>query len=335
MATIQGLAVHAAGAELLPLKYDPGDLRPHDVEVTITHCGVCHSDVHLIDNDWGVSQFPFIPGHEIVGTVREAGAEVAHLKAGDRVGIGWQADSCGSCEWCRRGEENLCAHAQPTCVGRHGGYADAVRVSARFAVKLPEELDSDSAAPLLCGGITVYSPLRSLGVNPASRVGVIGIGGLGHLALQFARAFGAEVTAFSTSPAKEDEAMELGAHRFVNSRESKALKAVEGSLDLILSTINATQDWNAHMAALRPHGSLCLVGVPPAPVSVAAYPMIAGARCVRGSNTGGPGLIEEMLDVASRHRVAARTENFRMAQANQALARVRKNHVRYRAVLGN
>jgi alcohol/geraniol dehydrogenase (NADP+) len=333
MATIQGFAVHAAGAELLSFKYEPGDLRPEDVEVRITHCGVCHSDVHLIDNDWGLSQFPFIPGHEIVGTVRQVGKGVAHLAVGDRVGIGWQADSCGVCEWCRRGEENLCAQSQPTCVGRHGGYADAVRVNARFAIKLPEDLDSAATAPLLCAGITVYTPLRTFGISPASRVGVIGIGGLGHLALQFARAFGAEVTAFSTSPGKEEEAMALGAHRFVNSRENKAMKAVEGSQDLILSTINAEQDWGAYVAALRPHGTLCLVGVPPTPVSVAAFPLIAGMRGVCGSNTGGPGRIAEMLDVAARHKIAATTENFRMADANQVLGRVRKNHVRYRAVL--
>src|SRR5580658_2255163 len=263
MATIQGFAVHAAGAELLPLKYDPGELRPQDIEVRITHCGVCHSDLSLIDNDWGMSHYPFIPGHEIVGTVRQVGATVSHFAPGDRVGIGWQADSCGHCEWCRRGEENLCAQAQPTCVGRHGGYADAVRVNARFAVKLPEGLDSNAAAPLLCGGITVYSPLRDAGISPASRVGVIGIGGLGHLALQFARAFGAEVTAFSTSPAKEPDARSLGADHFVNTRETKTLKKLAGNFDLILSTVEADQDWNAYIAALRPNGVLCFVGVPP------------------------------------------------------------------------
>jgi alcohol/geraniol dehydrogenase (NADP+) len=335
MPSIQGYGVHAAGAELLPLRYDPGDLRPQDVEVRITHCGVCHSDLHLIDNDWGMSQYPFIPGHEIVGAVTAVGEAVRHLAPGDRVGIGWQADSCGSCEWCRRGEDNLCAQAQPTCVGRHGGYAEAVRVNARFAVKLPEALDSQTAAPLLCAGITVYQPLRTTGITPASRVGVIGIGGLGHLALQFARAFGAEVTAFSTSLAKEAEAFELGAHRFVHSRDNKALKSVEGSQDLILSTINAAQEWNAYVGALRPHGTLCLVGVPPKPVAVEAFPLIAGARCVCGSNTGSPARIAEMLDVAARHNVAARTEAFKMAEANQAIGRLRKNHVHYRAVLAN
>jgi uncharacterized zinc-type alcohol dehydrogenase-like protein len=335
MPSIQGYGVHAAGAELLPLRYDPGDLRSQDVEVCITHCGVCHSDLSLIDNDWGMSQYPFIPGHEIVGTVTAAGEAVRHLAPGDRVGIGWQADSCGGCEWCRKGEENLCAQAQPTCVGRHGGYAESVRVNARFAVKLPEALDSQTAAPLLCAGITVYQPLRTAGINPASRVGVIGIGGLGHLALQFARAFGAEVTAFSTSLAKESDALKLGAHRFVHSRDNKALKAVEGTQDLILSTINAAQEWNAYIGALRPHGTLCVVGVPPKPVSVEAFPLIAGARCVCGSNTGSPARIAEMLDVAARHGVAARTETFKMAEANQAIGRLRKNNMHYRAVLAN
>ncbi len=335
MPAIQGYAVHAAGAELLPLRYDRGDLLPQDVEVSISHCGVCHSDLSLIDNDWGLSQYPFIPGHEIVGTVTEVGSAVRHLAAGDRVGIGWQADSCGICEWCRKGEENLCAQAQPTCVGRHGGYAEAVRVNARFAVKLPEALDSQTTAPLLCAGITVYQPLRCAGVNPSSRVGVIGIGGLGHLALQFARAFGAEVTAFSTSVDKEAEALELGAQRFVHSRESKAMKAVEGTQDLIISTVNAAQEWNAYVSALRPQGTLCLVGVPPKPVSVEAFPLIAGARCVCGSNTGSPARIAEMLDVAARHGIGARTELFRMGDANQAIARLRRNTVHYRVVLAN
>jgi alcohol/geraniol dehydrogenase (NADP+) len=333
MATIQGYAVYAAGAELLPLKYEAGELRPQDIEVRISHCGVCHSDVHLIDNDWGMSRYPFIPGHEIIGTVSAVGSLVKHFELEDRVGIGWQADSCGHCEWCRRGEENLCAQAQPTCVHRHGGYAEAVRVNARFAVKIPETLDSETAAPLLCGGITVYNPLRTLGVNPSSRVGVIGIGGLGHLALQFARAFGAEVTAFSTSAAKEAEALSFGAQRFVNSRESKGLKALEGAFDLILSTINADQDWSAYISALRPHGTLCFVGAPLKPVTVPMFPLIATTKGLCGSNTGSPSRLAEMLDVAARHRIGAKTERYKMSEVTQAIKKVRKNQVRYRAVL--
>ncbi|HTD54897.1 MAG TPA: NAD(P)-dependent alcohol dehydrogenase [Silvibacterium sp.] len=335
MAVIKGYAVHAAGAELLPFKYDPGELKPGDVEVSITHCGVCHSDASLIDNDWGTSQYPFIPGHEIVGTIAEVGSAVAGFAVGDRVGIGWQADSCGRCEWCRKGEENLCPQAQPTCVHRHGGYAESVRVSARFAVKIPAALESETTAPLLCAGITVYSPLRTLGINPSSRVGVIGIGGLGHLAIQFARVFGAEVTAFSSTANKEDEALGLGAHRFVNSRESKAVNGLAGSLDLILSTANADQDWNGYVNTLRPHGTLCFVGVAPKPISLATFPLIASMRCVCGSNIGSPSQIAEMLDVAARHGVKAKVERFKMSEANLAVKRVKKSQVRYRAVLSH
>ena len=335
MAQIQGLAAHAAGAELLPFRYDPGELGAHEVEIGISHCGICHSDLHLISNDWGISQYPFIPGHEIIGTVVAAGTGVHSIKPGQRVGLGWQANSCGECEWCSRGLENLCPSMEATCVRRHGGYANRVRANARFVMRIPDALPSEQAAPLLCGGITVYSPLREHGVNPSSRVGVVGIGGLGHIAIQFARVFGAEVTAFSTSTGKEEEARSLGAHYFVNSRESKAMKEVAGSFDFILNTANADQDWNVYVQALRPTGALCFVGVPPSPVSLQAFPLIAGVRTVTGSPIGSPQRIREMLDVAARHGVQATTECFAMARANEAIEKVKKYKVRYRAVLAN
>jgi uncharacterized zinc-type alcohol dehydrogenase-like protein len=335
MARIQGLAVHAAGAELLPYGYEPGTLGPQEVEIAISHCGICHSDIHLISNDWGISQYPFIPGHEIVGTVAAVGQSVRTLTVGKRVGLGWQSNSCGECEWCVRGMENLCPSAEGTCVHRNGGYAERVRANSRFVIPIPDALSSEHAAPLLCGGITVYNPLRSHGVNPSSRVGVIGIGGLGHMAIQFARVFGAEVTAFSTSAGKEEEARALGAHHFVNSRESKALKEVAGTFDFILSTINADQDWGIYIQALRPTGTLCFVGVPPSPVSVHAFPLISGLRSISGSPTGSPSMIGEMLDVAARHGVKAQTESFPMSKANEAIEKVKKNKVRYRAVLAN
>jgi len=335
MARIQGLAVHAAGAELLPYHYDPGTLGPQEVEIAISHCGICHSDIHLISNDWGISHYPFIPGHEIVGTVAAVGEGVRTLAVGKRVGLGWQSNSCGECEWCIRGMENLCPAAEGTCVHRNGGYAERVRANSRFVFPIPDSLGSEHAAPLLCGGITVYSPLRAHGVNPSSRVGIIGIGGLGHMAIQFARVFGAEVTAFSTSAGKEEEARALGAHHFVNSRESKALKEVAGTFDFIVSTINADQDWSIYIQALRPTGTLCFVGVPPSPVSVHAFPLISGLRSISGSPTGSPSMIREMLDVAARHGVKAQTESFPMAKANEAIEKVKKNKVRYRAVLAN
>ncbi|HXC95707.1 MAG TPA: NAD(P)-dependent alcohol dehydrogenase [Edaphobacter sp.] len=335
MSEIHGLGVHAAGAQLLAYKYDPGALGANEVEIKISHCGVCHSDVHLIDNDWGLSKYPFIPGHEIVGNVVAVGSAVKDRSVGERVGVGWQADSCGICEWCRRGEEQFCAQAQPTCVGRNGGFADKIRVNSRFAVAMPTALDSEHAAPLLCAGITVYSPLRSHRVRPSSRVGVIGIGGLGHLGIQFAKAFGAEVTAFSTSKDKENEARELGAHNFVNTRDTGALKKIAGSFDLLLSTVSADQDWQAYVNALRPKGTLCLVGAASKPMQIQAFSVISGNKSVSGSNTGSPGEIAEMLDVAARHGVKAVTEKFTMAKANDAVARVKKSQVRYRAVLVN
>jgi uncharacterized zinc-type alcohol dehydrogenase-like protein len=335
MPDIHGLATYAAGAELLSYKYAVEDLGDDDVEVKISHCGVCHSDVHLIDNDWGISKYPFIPGHEIVGTVTAIGSRVRDRKPGERVGIGWQANSCGICEWCRQGDEHLCAQSQPTCIGRNGGYADAIRVNSRFAIPVPEALESENVAPLLCGGITVYSPLRNWLARPSSRVGVIGIGGLGHMGLQFARAFGCEVTAFSTSTDKEAEAKSLGAHQFVNTRDNGALKKVGGSFDLILSTVSADQDFQSFISALRPKGTLVVLGASPSPMQISAFSLLAGQKAIAGSPTGSPRDLHEMLDVAARHNVKAITESFPMKKANEAIARVKKNQVRYRAVLKN
>jgi len=335
MSEIHGLGVHAAGAQLLAYKYDPGALQPNEVEIKISHCGVCFSDIHLIDNDWGMSKYPFIPGHEIVGTVVAVGSAVKDRAVGDRVGVGWQADSCGICEWCLQGDEHLCAKAQPTCVGRNGGFADKVRVNSKFAVPVPQVLESENVAPLLCAGITVYSPLRNHSVRPSSRVGVVGIGGLGHLGIQFAKAFGAEVTAFSTSKDKEAEARKLGAHNFVNTRDTGALKKIAGSFDLLLSTVSADQDWQAYVAALRPKGMLCIVGASPSPIQVQAFSLIGGQKAVSGSTIGSPRDLHEMLDVAARHGVKAVTERFAMAKANDAVAKVKKSQVRYRAVLAN
>ena len=335
MPEIRGLAAHAAGAQLLSYKYSVGELGPHEVEVKITHCGVCHSDIHLINNDWGLSKYPFIPGHEIVGTVTGVGSEVTDRTLGERVGIGWQADSCGICEWCRQGDEHLCAKAQPTCVGRNGGYADAIRVNAKFAIPVPEGLESENVAPLLCAGITVYSPLRNWLARPSSHVGVVGIGGLGHLGLQFARAFGCEVTAFSTSKDKEAEARELGAHNFVNTRENGEIKKAAGSLDLILSTVSADQDFQSFVSLLRPKGTLVVLGASPSPMQISAFSLIGGQKAIAGSPSGSPRDLHEMLEVAARHKVKAITEKFAMKDANKAVEKVKKNQVRYRAVLAN
>lgn len=333
--TIHAQAAMASKQSLKPFQYEPAALGPHDVEIAITHCGICHSDIHLIDNDWSMSSYPLVPGHEIIGTVADAGPAVKNLKQGQRVGVGWQRGSCLVCEQCVGGDENLCAESRATCVGNHGGFADRIRMDSRFAFAIPETLASENAAPLLCGGATVYSPLKHYGVVPPMRVGVIGIGGLGHLALQFANAFGCEVTAFSSTPEKEKEARDFGAHHFIASTNPAALKKAAGSLDFILSTVFASLDWNTYLQLLRPNGRLCFVGVPAAPIQVHIGSILSGQKSICASVIGSRGTIREMLDFAARHDIEAMTEVMPLADVNKALEKLRANKARYRMVLRN
>ena len=245
-------AAMAAKESLRPFQYEPKELAACEVEMNITHCGICHSDVHLIDNDWGISPYPLVPGHEIIGSVSALGTNVTTLKIGQRVGVGWQRGACLECDYCGRGEENLCLRAVPTCVGGYGGFATRIRVDRHFVFPIPDALDSATAAPLLCGGVTVFTPLRVFGVTPVMRVGVIGIGGLGHLALQFARAFGCEVTAFSSTPTKEPEARQFGAQHFVASSDAQAMAKAANSLDFLFATTSVGMDWNALLNVIRP-----------------------------------------------------------------------------------
>jgi alcohol/geraniol dehydrogenase (NADP+) len=330
---IHGFAASKAKSTLEPLSYAPKPLGPSDVEVKITHCGICHSDIHLIDNDWHMSHYPFIPGHEVVGTVSDAG-QYAVLKRGQRVGIGWQSASCMECEWCIKGEENLCVRAEATCVGRNGGYADTIHVDSRFAFPIPESISSEEAAPLLCGGITVYSPLRRY-VKPSMKVGVIGIGGLGHMAIQFAHAMGCEVTAFSTSPEKKNEAHDFGATHFIMVKDVDQMNKAKNSLDFIIFTSTHGVNWATYLDILRPCGTLCIVGADPEPMTISGSTLLAGNKQVVGSNTGGRAAILEMLDFAARHSIKAQVEIMYMKDANEAVAKVRKNDARYRVVLKN
>jgi uncharacterized zinc-type alcohol dehydrogenase-like protein len=273
-----------------------------------------------------------VPGHEIVGTVTACGAEVGHLESGQRVGVGWQRGACLGCDACGRGEENLCAAHVATCVDNHGGFADRIRVDGRFAFPVPEGLSSESAAPLLCGGITVYSPLRRW-TRPSTRVGVVGIGGLGHLALQFARAMGCEVTAISSSPDKAAEARGFGAHHFLATGEPKAMRSAAGTLDFVLSTVFVGQDWTGLLGALRPNGVLCFVGAPAEPLSLHVGALLGGQKTITTSVIGGRPGIREMLSFAARHGVAAKTQLRPLAEADAALGEVRQGRARYRIVL--
>jgi uncharacterized zinc-type alcohol dehydrogenase-like protein len=335
--TIYAYAALAEKQNLEPFQYEPPDLGPYDIEVKISHCGICHSDIHLIDNDWGSSEYPLVPGHEIVGEITGMGSSVRHLEKGQRVGIGWQRSACLTCEFCERGEENLCPHSQATCVrdGNYGGFADVIRSDGRFVFPIPDNLSSSDVGPLLCGGITVYSPLRRYDVDPTMRMGVIGIGGLGHLALQFASAFGCEVTAFSTTAEKEDEAKSFGAHRFVCSTDSAAMKSAANSLDFMISTLYVDLDWEAYLAILRRNGKLCVVGGSRHPITAPFAAILTGQKSICGSLIGGRAMIREMLDFAARHHIQAKTEIVSMSEANAAVDKVRMGKARYRMVLKN
>lgn len=330
---IKGYAAFEAKQELKNYEYKPGNLGAYDVLIKITHCGICHSDIHLIDNDWMMSNYPFIPGHEIIGEVEETGASVKNLKPGMRVGVGWQSGSCLDCEWCASGQENLCPQQTATCVGKNGGFADHIISDSHFVFPIPEKLTSENAAPLLCGGITVFSPLKNYGVKPYHKVGVIGIGGLGHLAIQFARAMGCEVTAFSSSANKEAEARKFGAHNFVNSTDANALKKVANTLDFIISTVHVKLDWMSYLNILKPNGKLCFVGASVSTLDIPAMAFVLGQKTVCGSVIGGRASIAEMLEFAARHNIVAQTELFPIAEVNKAIEKVRNNTIRYRAVL--
>jgi uncharacterized zinc-type alcohol dehydrogenase-like protein len=333
MPHIRAWAAQSAGGPLQRFDYDPGPLAPDEVEIAVEHCGICHSDLALIDSEWGPSSYPVVPGHEVVGRVTALGSEAKGLKPGQRVGLGWHARSCLHCRLCLGGEQHLCRQRVPSIVGRHGGFADRVRAQWAWCLPLPETLDAASAGPLMCGGITVFSPLVIHDVLPTDRVGVVGIGGLGHLALRFARAWGCEVTAFTSSAAKREEALALGAHRTVSSVDGAELKAAAGSLDFLMVTAGATLDWDALIATLAPKGRLHLVGVVTDRMQLRSGALLSGQRSVSGSPTGSPATLAQMLDFAARHHITAQVERFAMGDVNEAIARLRAGRLRYRAVL--
>ncbi len=328
--TFHALAQPAPRAPLQALAIDvPAPPQGHDVDVDVMTCSVCHSDVHLLDGDWGDVARPLVPGHEIVGRVARAG-DRAQLAIGTVVGIGWQAGSCGACAACLSAREHLCTGGKVrTCVGRAGGFAQQVRVDARFCFELPSALDPGSAAPLLCAGLTVFSPLERLGVQAGMRVGVVGIGGLGHLAVRFARALGAAVLAFDPDASKRDLVLSLGATELVDARGPLPPAAV----DLLLVTTHAPLVWNDWLRVLDLEGTLCLVGVPGAPLHISADPLMDEQKKVTGSVIGSPATMRRMLALAARDTIAPIVEHLPLARANEAVARVRDGAARMRVVL--
>lgn len=333
MTRIRAWAAPAAKQKLERHDYDPGPLGDEEVEVAVEYCGMCHSDLSMIDNDWGMAAYPLVPGHEVVGRIVALGARVKGLTRGQQVGVGWTSASCMHCAPCIDGDQHLCGTAQATIVGHHGGFAERVRAHWAWAIPLPAGLPPETAGPLFCGGITVFSPLLEYDIKPTSRVGVVGIGGLGHMALRFLKAWGCEVTAFTSSPSKREEALALGAHKTLSSVDLKELKAAAGSLDFLLITVGASLEWDALINTLAPKGRMHLVGVVTDKMSLRSGSLLSWQRGLSASPTPSPTVLAKMLEFSARHGIAPQVERFPMSRVNEAVEHLRSGKARYRVVL--
>lgn len=342
MTRTPAFAAPKAGAPLVPFSIDRRDPGPKDVAIEILFSGVCHSDIHQARDEWGGSIFPMVPGHEILGRVTKVGSLVTKVKVGDMAGVGCMVDSCRTCTPCQEDHEQFCEKGvawtyngteMDRTTPTYGGYSSAVVVDEKFTLKVPENLDPASAAPLLCAGITTYSPIHQWRCKAGDRVAVIGLGGLGHMAVKIAAALGAEVTMLSTSKNKEADAKKLGAHAFELTKDPKTFDKLAKRFDLIIDTISAPHDYNAHLRMLKPYGTMVIVGVPPAPTPVAANALIMGNRRLVGSLIGGIKETQEMLDFCAAKKLAAEVEVIPVQKINEAYDRMMKGDVRYRFVI--
>jgi uncharacterized zinc-type alcohol dehydrogenase-like protein len=333
----QSWAAMEPKGKVVPFQLELPALGPNDVEVDIEYCGICHSDVHIIDKEWGdaASSFPKVAGHEIVGKVSRRGSEVKELQIGDRVGIGWYRRACLSCDECVEGYENLCPHGEATCFGAsQGGFARKTIADARVAFPIPKEIPPEYAGPLFCGGITVFAPFRRFGVKPGDHVAVVGIGGLGHMALKFAKAFGCKVTAISSSADKVKEAKEYGASHFINSSDENQMKEAQGTIDFMLVTVPKKLPWQQYTALLRRNGKMAIVGAILGNVEVPVMTeLMVRQLTICGSITGGRALIKDMLEFCALHQIFPKCEVTSVDHLNEALDKVRENKVRYRMVV--
>ena len=319
-----------SGAPLERVEAPPLQPGPGELLLEVLHCGLCHSDVSMLDNAWGNTVYPLVPGHEAVGRVMAVGDGLDPALIGELRGVGWFAGNCGHCGPCLAGKANLCAKAEATIVGRPGAFASQVKVRHPWAIPLPKGLSAGDAGPLFCGGITVFAPLIDEAVSPTAQVAVIGLGGLGHMALQFCRAWGCEVVALTTSPAKAAEAKRLGAHEVVALGD---LPSQAGRFDLIINTVNQPLDWSAVVGALAPLGRLHLLGAVLEPIPINAFDLIVTRRTITGSPLSSPSSLRKMVDFCARHGIQPMVEHLPMAQINEAIDRLRQGDVRFRFVL--
>ncbi|MBP3977316.1 NAD(P)-dependent alcohol dehydrogenase [Microbacterium sp. BLY] len=341
MSTVTAYAAPAEAAPLGKTVIERRELGPHDVLIDIAFAGICHSDIHTVRGDWGPQQYPLAPGHEITGTVAAVGAEVTAHALGDRVGVGCLVNSCRECEYCRRGDEQFCTQGAVGTYGAvdrdgtitQGGYSQQVVVTEDFVLRIPDALPLDAAAPLLCAGITTYSPLRHWKVGPGTRVAVVGLGGLGHMGVQIAHALGAEVTVLSQTLAKQDDGLRLGADRYFATSDPETFRALRGSFDVILNTVSAVIDLRSYLGLLDVDGTIVCVGAPAEALALNAGSLIAGRRSIAGSNIGGIRETQEMLDFCAEHGITAQIEVIPASAINDAYERVLASDVRYRFVI--
>ncbi|ONI02581.1 hypothetical protein PRUPE_6G208200 [Prunus persica] len=337
-----GWAARDTSGHLSPFHFSRRATGDEDVRFKVLYCGICHSDLHSIKNEWGFSVYPMVPGHEIVGEVTEVGSKVKKVKVGDKVGVGCMVGACHACDNCNNDLENYCPKMLLTYNSvytdgtlTYGGYSDSMVANEHYIVRFPENMPLDAGAPLLCAGITVYSPLKYFGLaEPGKHVGIVGLGGLGHVGVKFAKALGAKVTVISTSPSKKDEALnQLGAHSFLVSNDQDQMQAAMGTLDGIIDTVSAVHPIVPLIGLLKSHGKLILLGAPEKPLELPVFPLIVGRKVLAGSGIGGMKETQEMIDFAAKHNITAEIEVISMEYVNTAMERLAKNDVRYRFVI--
>jgi uncharacterized zinc-type alcohol dehydrogenase-like protein len=337
-----GYAASKAKARLAPHKFQRREPREHDVLIDIKYCGICHSDIHQARDEWGGSIFPMVPGHEVAGMVSKVGSKVSKHKIGDKVGVGCFVDSCRSCDYCKKSLEQFCTSGmsatynsmeQDKRTPTMGGYSNIITVDENYVLRMPENLPLDAAAPLLCAGITLYSPLRHWNAGPGKSVAIIGLGGLGHMGVKIAHAMGADVTVLSHSLKKKDDAKRLGADHFYATSDAETFNTLSGSFDLIINTVSLDIDWNQYLSLLKVDGAMVLLGIPEKPVPVGTFSLIMGRRSLSGSLIGGIKETQEMLDFCGKHNITSDIELIAIAKVNEAYERIIKSDVRYRFVI--
>jgi uncharacterized zinc-type alcohol dehydrogenase-like protein len=338
----KGYAALKAKASLVPFTFERRDPREHDVELKIEYCGICHSDIHQARDEWGGAAFPMVPGHEIAGKVTKVGSKVTKFKVGDSVGVGCFVDSCRHCEHCERGLEQYCKEGMTLTYNgverdgktpTQGGYSSHIVVDENYVLRMPKNLPLDAAAPLLCAGITLYSPLMHWKAGPGKKVAIVGLGGLGHMGVKIAHALGADVTVLSQSNKKKEDAKRLGADHFYATAEAGTFEKLAGTFDLIICTVGANIDWNQYLSLLKLDGSMVVVGIPEHPATVHAFSLIGGRHSLAGSGIGGIKETQEMLDFCAKHGIACDIEKIPVQKVNEAYERVIKSDVRYRFVI--